>query len=98
MPQSSILDIECAMQTRPNLILINECLRAEKKSLQDVVSEICDLVCARRVKGKNYGAVFFNESILESLRDTGVLIKEIQSLKLTGWQQSIEDIKCKLTT
>ena len=67
------------MQTKPNLILINECLRVNKRSLQDVVSEISDLICARRAKGKNYGTVFLNEGILENLRDTGVMIKEIKA-------------------
>jgi hypothetical protein len=44
-----------------------------------VVSEISDLICARRAKGKNYGTVFLNEGILENLRDTGVMIKEIKA-------------------
>ena len=66
---ASHITLECALSTHPNLALIGE----EKRSLNQIVEEIADLVCNRYEAGKEYGVILIPEGLIE-------FIPEIQSL------------------
>lgn len=60
---ASHLTLECALATNPNLTLISE----EKKSMDEVVGEIADLIEKRRKTGKEYGIILIPEGLIESM-------------------------------
>ena len=66
---ASHIALECALATHPNLALIGE----EKKSLDQIVGEISDLICKRYEAGKEYGIILIPEGLIE-------FIPEIQSV------------------
>lgn len=58
---ASHVTLECALATHPNLTLIGE----EKKSLEQVTDEICNLINKRQEKGKDYGIILIPEGLIE---------------------------------
>ena len=46
---------------------------AHRRSLQDVVREVADLVCARDAVGKQYGVVLIPEGLIGSIPEIAVL-------------------------
>ena len=70
---ASHIALECAMATRPNLTLIGE----EQKSLNEIVTEITDLICRRYEVGKEYGIVLIPEGIIEFVPELGSLVKDL---------------------
>ncbi len=58
---ASHIALECAWATRPNLTLIGE----ERKSWEQIVGEVADLVWRRYEKGKEYGVVLIPEGLIE---------------------------------
>ena len=59
----SHIALECGMQTRPNLTFISEEVEAKKQSLNDIVSEIADMVEQRSDALKNFGVVVIPEGL-----------------------------------
>ena len=45
--EPSHLAAECALKTSPNLVIISEECQDRHESLQDVVNNICDVICKR---------------------------------------------------
>lgn len=77
---ASHITLECALQTHPNMALIGEEIEQERKTLQDITNEICDLICARAFQGKDYGALLIPEGIIEFIPEFKQLISELNSL------------------
>ncbi len=73
---ASHIALECALQTHPNLTLIGE----EKKSLETIVIQIADLVCAREKAKKGYGVILVPEGLIEFIPEIKVLIQELNQL------------------
>lgn len=71
---ASHIALECALQTHPNLVLISE----EKRSLQDIVQEIADLVMKRASLGKNFGVILIPEGLIEFIPELKNLPEKIE--------------------
>ena len=79
----SHITLESALQTRPNAILIGEEIRAQHKTLDQIISELADLVLRRRAAGKNFGVVVVPEGLLTFIPEVQGLIREIVAGKTT---------------
>jgi pyrophosphate--fructose-6-phosphate 1-phosphotransferase len=77
---ASHITLECALQTRPNMAIIAEEVAATKKTLSQLTVEICDLICRRAEKGKDYGAILVPEGLIEFIPEFKVLISELNHL------------------
>lgn len=62
---ASLLTLECALRTRPNLAFIGEEVLAKKQSLKQLVDFTVDLVQDRYKAGLNYGVVLLPEGLIE---------------------------------
>ncbi len=92
---ASHIALECALVTQPNLTLIGEEISHEKKTLQNVVQTIRDLISARAQLGKRYGIILVPEGLIEFIPEIGSLIKELNAILATS--PEIEDVTLKLT-
>lgn len=77
---ASHVTLECALQTHPNMALISEELLAQKLKLSDVTRQICDMICERSARGKEYGVILIPEGVIEFLSDCRALIAELNAL------------------
>lgn len=77
---ASHVTLECALQTRPQVALISEEVRAKGLSLHAIASQIADVVAARAAIGKNYGVVLVPEGLIEFVHDVRGLIAELNEL------------------
>ena len=77
---ASHIALECALQTHPNLTLIGEEIASKQQTLQEITNQICNVICARASKGKNYGAILIPEGIIEFIPESKKLIKELNAL------------------
>jgi diphosphate-dependent phosphofructokinase len=94
---ASHITLECALATHPNYALIAEEVSAEKKTLSQIINELCDLVCQRAKDGKNYGVVLVPEGLIEFIPEMGVLIKELNQILSSAENMKQEEIISKLT-
>jgi len=76
----SHLALECALKTQPNMVLISEECRDRHENLNDIVNNLCDVICARASDGKNYGCVLIPEGLLSYVASFNTLIKELNLL------------------
>lgn len=81
---ASHIALECALQTHPNLVLIAEEILDQKKSLDEVVQEIANVICLRSESGKDYGIILIPEGILEFISDCRLLIEELNGMLIQG--------------
>lgn len=81
---ASHVALECALQTHPNLTFISEEVAASKKTLQDIVDEISQLIVKRAESGKNYGVILIPEGLIEFIPEVKNLIKELNALLAKG--------------
>ncbi len=77
---ASHVALECALKTHPNFTIISEEVAAKKKTLKQLSNEICDMICERAEKGKNYGVVVIPEGAIEFIPEFKVLISELNDL------------------
>ena len=106
---ASHITLECALQTHPNLAFISEEVAAKKLSLRDLVESVCDLICKRALKGKDYGIILIPEGVVEFIPEVKMLIEELNGLlsltmshndaleKLNSDQEKIDYISKLLT-
>jgi 6-phosphofructokinase 1 len=89
----SHITLESALQTRPNAILIGEEIRAQHKTLDQIIGELADLVLQRRAAGKNFGVVMVPEGLLTFIPEVQGLIREIVAGKskdeLSPWHRAL---------
>ena len=81
---ASHVALECALQTRPNITLIGEEIESQKKTLEQIVNEIVDVINKRAAQGKNYGMIIIPEGIIEFIPEFKQLIKELNQLLAEG--------------
>jgi len=81
---ASHLVLECAMQTRPNMVFIGEEIEAKNIGLQDIVNSVTDLIIKRDSMGKPYGIVLVPEGLIEFIPEMKVLIGELNRLLKEG--------------
>ncbi|SBS85319.1 6-phosphofructokinase, putative [Plasmodium ovale] len=76
--------LECALQTRPNIVLIGEEVENEKLSLKDIVKHIVSIILKRRSLNKNYGVILIPEGLIEFVPEMKILIGELNVLLKEG--------------
>jgi len=81
--EPSHLAAECALKTSPNMVIISEECQDRHESLQEVVANICDLICKRADAGNNYGCIIIPEGLLAHISSFNQLIIEINKLFTT---------------
>ncbi|MDR1092482.1 MAG: diphosphate--fructose-6-phosphate 1-phosphotransferase [Prevotella sp.] len=74
---ASHIALECALQVQPNICIISEEVEAKELSLDDVVSEIADVVVKRAENGNNFGTVLIPEGLIEFIPAMKGLIAEL---------------------
>lgn len=80
---SSLVTLECALQTHPTVTLIGEEVEAKQQKLMDIVRYVADAVQMRAQRGRNYGIVLIPEGLLAMMPDMNVLISELNQLLRT---------------
>jgi len=74
---ASHVTLECALQVHPNLALISEEIEYNNKTINDLVSEISDMIAKRASHGKDYGVILIPEGLLEFVKEVKILISEL---------------------
>lgn len=77
---ASHIALECALQTHPNLAFVSEEVLEKKKSLQDLVQELTEMVIKRSQLEKNYGLVLIPEGLIEFIPEIKELILALNTL------------------
>lgn len=80
---ASHLVVECALQTRPNLVLIGEEIEANNTTLPEIVEQIVQLIVDRKAKNKLFGIVLVPEGLIEFIPEIKVLISDLNSIMKT---------------
>ncbi len=70
---ASHIALECALMTQPNLTLISE----ERRSLEEIIGQIVDLIERRYAIGKTYGVILIPEGLIEFVPELGEMIKDL---------------------
>ena len=76
----SHLVLECALQTRPNYVIISEECGERGQSLNDIVNDICDVIVKRAEEKKNFGTILIPEGLLAHLPHFKTLIDELNEI------------------
>jgi pyrophosphate--fructose-6-phosphate 1-phosphotransferase len=95
---ASHIALECALSTQPNLTLIGEEIAREKKTLEQIVKSIAQLVLARADLGKQYGIILVPEGLIEFIPEIGALIKELNAALAKTPSLSPDEAKTKLSS
>lgn len=74
---ASHIALECALQVQPNICIISEEVEAKKLSLDNIVTDIAEVVAKRADKGKNFGTVLIPEGLIEFIPAMKGLINEL---------------------
>lgn len=77
---ASYTTLECALKTNPNIALISEDIADKGWTLKDVSRKVLQVIEKRQKNGRNYGTVLIPEGLIEQIKDTNILIQEINSL------------------
>ena len=62
---ASHIALECELQTRANLVLIGEEVKAKNQTLQEIVNQVADMIMKRAEHGKQYGVILVPEGLIE---------------------------------
>lgn len=81
---ASHIALECALHTKPNVVLIGEQLSADKSSLPDVINHLADVVVKRAAAGKNYGLVLVPEGLIMHISELVSLVDQMNRLLASG--------------
>jgi 6-phosphofructokinase 1 len=93
--EASHLTLETALLCQPNVTLISEEIRANSTSLQEIVTNIADLVEEREKAGKRHGVVLLPEGLIDFIPEFKPLIAEINEVLATG--AAPDEVTNKLT-
>ena len=74
---ASHIALEVALQVQPNVCIISEEVEAKKQSLDEVVTDIANVVVKRAENGCNYGIVLIPEGLIEFIPEIKSLISEL---------------------
>lgn len=88
---ASHLVLECALQTRPNLVFIGEEIRSQNKSLNCLVKECADLIQQRLDVGKHYGIILLPEGLIEFIPEVNNLIQVLNKVISQHSDQEFSD-------
>ncbi len=84
---ASHIALECALQTRPTLVLISEEVRHRQLALHELVDQIADVICYRGNCGENFGTVLIPEGIVEFIPEMSALISELNEVLVEHYEE-----------
>lgn len=71
--------LECALQTKPNIVLISEDIINKGWTINDIVNYIADIVAMRSSKKKDFGTVLIPEGLLAYFQEFRQLMEELNN-------------------
>ena len=77
---ASHVAVESALQTQPNICLVSEEVEEKKMSLNQIVEDMCKIICKRAENGKNFGIVIVPEGLIEFIPEMKELISSLNDL------------------
>lgn len=77
---ASHICLECALETQPNITIVSEEVEKKQMTLDQLVSEIAEVVVRRAEKGLNYGTVLIPEGVVEFIPEMKILISELNDI------------------
>ena len=77
---ASHIALECALQTQPNYCIISEEVEAKNMTLDQIVSDLANVVAKRAENGDNFGTVLIPEGLIEFIPAMKALIAELNDL------------------
>ena len=77
---ASHIALECALQTQPNYCIISEEVEAKNLTLDQIVSDLANVVAKRAANGDNFGTVLIPEGLIEFIPAMKALIAELNDL------------------
>lgn len=77
---ASHVAVEAALQTQPNICLVSEEVEEKKMSLNQIVEDMCKIICKRAENGKNFGIVIVPEGLIEFIPEMKDLISSLNDL------------------
>ncbi len=86
---ASHVALEAGLQTQPNITLISEEVEQNNMSLDDIVTDMCDIIARRAQNGKNFGIVIVPEGLIEFIPEMKRLIQNLNDL-LTELEQDAD--------
>ncbi|CBZ52548.1 hypothetical protein NCLIV_023360 [Neospora caninum Liverpool] len=97
----SHLAAECALDTHPNLVLINEEIEQKRMGAMALTNLISDIVETRAGLGLHYGTVLLPDSLLAHLPEMHMLINEVDACFESGFyaqtEEGLELLRARLT-
>ena len=77
---ASHIALECALQTHPNFAIVSEEVAEKKMTLDQIVTDLANIVAARAADGNNFGVGIIPEGLVEFIPEIKVLIAELNDL------------------
>ena len=77
---ASHIALECALQTQPNYCIISEEVEAKNMTLDQIVTDLANVVAKRAENGDNFGTVLIPEVLIEFIPAMKALIAELNDL------------------
>merc|ERR1719412_1892711 len=74
---ASNIALEVALLTRPNACLLGEEVSSESRSLEDITTDLADMIEERSKVGKDYGVILLPEGLIEFIPEFEKLVKEM---------------------
>eukprot|EP00916_Digyalum_oweni_P025714 GHVL01042327.1.p1 GENE.GHVL01042327.1~~GHVL01042327.1.p1 ORF type:complete len:1046 (-),score=195.00 GHVL01042327.1:1248-4169(-) len=83
---ASHLAFECALQTRPNLLIVGEEINQLKTTLAEIVEDISQMIVERAKNGIRHGVILVPEGLIEFIPEVSELLQTLNRVT------KIEDI------
>ena len=77
---ASHIALECALETQPNICLLSEEIQDKGLTLDEIVTDIAQVVAARAAEGNNFGTVLIPEGLIEFIPSIKRLIAELNDV------------------
>ena len=77
---ASHIALECALQTHPNFAIVSEEVAEKKMTLDQIVTDLANIVADRAADGNNFGVGIIPEGLVEFIPEIKVLIAELNDL------------------
>ena len=88
---ASHIALECALQTHPNFAIVSEEVAEKKMTLDQIVTDLANIVASRAADGNNFGVGIIPEGLVEFIPEIKVLIAELNDL-LAANAAEVEDM------
>ena len=77
---ASHIALECALQCQPNYCIVSEEVEQKNMTLDDIVTDIAQMVSYRASKGWNFGTILVPEGLIEFIPEMKKLIEELNDI------------------